>query len=439
MIESKTITELRIDPSDTAAILKFLTAIKGFKQASEEFKTPRKLGLNPFSFPFKDREVSLHTAYKLFARRLALRKRVTPDQAATKDANPLFALQAAPGGGKSTFLDELAALREDDLNALCTLERRDRRVDTGRDKGKEKEGTRGEERQSVNIFEAVANSIYVPEEVMDEMRAILKNSIPVCITFNATSPVSHFEESLALSERLALRILWSYFFSQLELEFESFLKQCLSSMERLPAIGEAIACVRFHGGNDRSVLLCVDEFILAGDFVKADKNEKLKLLISQVCAVMGSHGPEEFNFIVSTLDAAPVVNATSTDSKRPLYWVPLPPLTQSSAEELFAPLLRDLAQARLETIQMVIADCGGHPRTLEALFDILSNNVVRDLTPAAQILDLLSEQPVVKAAQQAHFEAAKVNTRANPHALKKKGGEGLSFLLSSLAGWQCVF
>ncbi len=376
--------------------------MKGFKQASEEFKTPYKLSHNEFNFPFKDREESLHTAYKLFARRLALRKGVGRDQAATKDANPLVALQAGPGGGKSMFLDELAALREEDLNALCTLGRRN--------KGKKKEGIRGEERQRVRVLETVANSIIVPEEAMDEMRDILKNSIPVCITFNGTSPVSQFEKNVYLSDRLALRILWSYFFSQLD--FVPFLKKCLSSMKWLPTIGEAIACVRFHGGNDRSVLLCVDEFIMAAGYHdQADKDEVLKLLISSVYAALRSHGPEEFNFIVSTLDAAPVV---STYTWRPLDWVPLTPLTQSSAEELFTPLLRDLSQERLEKIWMVIADCGGHPRTLEALFHILNEDpAVRDLTPA-QILDLLTKHPVVNSVQQVPFEAVKVNYRATP-------------------------
>ncbi|CAG8442782.1 3543_t:CDS:2 [Funneliformis caledonium] len=99
-----------------------------------------------------------------------------------KRYNPLCALQSAPGGGKSFFLDELAALKSNDLNGFFQQEN------------------------------------YKNDEAKT-FRGILENSIPICITYNSGSSSDYEYADKEPVRGLALRILWSYFFDAQKLSW----------------------------------------------------------------------------------------------------------------------------------------------------------------------------------------------------------------------------
>ena len=64
------------------------------------------------------RDEAMKEAYKVMATRL--QERAWSKDECDRRTNPLAATLATPGGGKSFFLDELAALRHDDLEKLCS-------------------------------------------------------------------------------------------------------------------------------------------------------------------------------------------------------------------------------------------------------------------------------------------------------------------------------
>jgi len=324
-----------------------------------------------------DRRETFQTTYKAFTERLFLRERCGNESLSkeVKEANPLIALQAAPGGGKSYFLDLLAKLRTEDIDKFCTYKVQKRTI----------------------------NKKYV-----HRMRDILKSSVAVCVTFNGKSPLTDTEKKRGeMLERLYLRVLHSYFFTS-QMPFSTFVKDMLELSLDFNAV---LRCIRYHSQILRklqdppSILLCVDELIRAADdFLPLDPHSPLTPegtkalvgLLHQVCAITDEQGPDMLNLVVSTLDLAPVVGVT-TGSQRPVRWIPLPALTQISAEGLFVPLLTGVTNERRRQLQLCISDCAGHPRTLEHLYGILKDSVtyLHHARPAA-ILDVLADQQVLQ-------------------------------------------
>lgn len=68
-------------------------------------------------FERKDRDESLKRFYDLLAKRQSDRK--TAGNSNDRKLNPLICVYAAPGAGKSFFLDEVAKLSIEDLDKLC--------------------------------------------------------------------------------------------------------------------------------------------------------------------------------------------------------------------------------------------------------------------------------------------------------------------------------
>ena len=405
----------RIDPSDKNQLLEFLRDLKPDKR----FDKPLKLAMNLHEFEPKNREETFRETYKAFTERLQKRAQLAGDHQASevKEANPLVALQAAPGGGKSYFLDLLAQLRKEDIQQYCNAqmpqkekekenEHQENEKEGNDDKGKEKEKAEGE----------------TIEGYFRQMRDILSHSIPICVSFNGKSPITDQEHKQQdMLGRLTLRMLHSYFFS--DLPFTQFVTKCYSEMTSLPAFEDALQCIRNHweslGKTGSSILLCVDELIrAAADLTPAEPKsplspegiQKLVGLLHQACATLDKQGPEKLNLVVTTLDVAPIVGAT-TGSQRPVKWIPLPPLTQCSAEALFVPLLRKVPAVRRRELQLCIADCAGHPRTLESLFTILKESrVYLEHAKLPLILEQLSNQHALQlSAHGAPFEVVEVS------------------------------
>jgi len=131
-----------------------------------------QLALNKANFQRKDRDDALIETYTYMAERRILRQqeaeRAKEGNRAPKtndrQCNPLVALQATTGAGKSLFEDELGALRLADLE-LCTD---------------------------------------------PETKSVLQNSVAVAITYNAGSPFNKRVDAQDPEAGLALRALHRY-------------------------------------------------------------------------------------------------------------------------------------------------------------------------------------------------------------------------------------
>ncbi len=336
-------TETKINPSNIDALLAFMKSDPAVLPEHRFGKDQIFLSANEARFPRKGRNEALKIVYGEFAKRYHHRHE-SPERAAVKEFNPLVALQAAPGGGKSFFLDELCKLEEKDLSSLC-----------------EDEAT----------------------------REMLRNSVVLCVTFNSsTGYISTLDECEfevgRLDFGLAARMLWSYFISTQETSWPLFVKRLCSQLTRPPNMEEAYQCIRQHC--QRPILLCVDELLRASRLHDPD-SPVVRTILTAIGQLLSND--TEFNAIVSTLDASPV-RREHTSSGRRIAWVPLPALHLLDAISLFKDVLssQDLSSQGRRCIKLCISDCNGHPRSLERLAVTLNNS--RGLALAGDYVSIMN-------------------------------------------------
>lgn len=265
-------------------------------------------------------------------------------------ANPLAAVQAAPGGGKSFFLDELAALRKEDITSYSRPHK--------------------------------AN-----EECLQwtAINRTLLRSVAVSITYNSDSPY-YKAVDCEPSHGLALRMLWAYFMRQ-ESSWPEFCELCIAHLSRLPTPHQALAAILRHRKSD-PVLLCVDELIKA-TLVKAEVQDAAQSVVYEVGVLLSHFGYDQFNAIVTTLDFRPL-REEGTRLGRPIAWVSLPSLALKGALSLFKPLWSGLNYRRRLVLAMCVSDCNGHPRSLEYLYRLLrTDRSARHSKPYTVIMDTL--------------------------------------------------
>ncbi|RHZ53390.1 hypothetical protein Glove_442g7 [Diversispora epigaea] len=327
------------------SIVEFLEKQKGIKN---DFTKLHELCMNEFKFVREGRDDAIYQTYDyIFDRHCKIRKRLSEDKnISDKSLYPLPALQSAPGGGKSFFLDELASLKSEDLDRYFQL----------KISNLEKEGKSVEKQQYV-------------KEAMD----ILHNSIGISITYNGNSPYDCDIDGI-LQKGLVMRILWSYFFNANKLDWNSFCKKFRKYFYSLDTL-TAIQSIIYH--SKKSIFLCVDETmkILSNDYANVGN---VRILLNELYKPYQalSHSDKKFHFVVSTLDALNIFD-TQTGSQRPIIWIPLRRLTLSESFKLFnkiteTPNYHD--NRRLFVIKKCIADCNGHPRTLEKFYHLLFND-----------------------------------------------------------------
>ncbi|RHZ53525.1 hypothetical protein Glove_441g114 [Diversispora epigaea] len=235
-----------------------------------------------------------------------------------KQLYPLPALQSAPGGRKSFFLDELASLKSEDLGRYLQLKL----------SNLEKEGKRGEKRRKATVYGNIRRG-------------------------------------------LVMRILWSYFFNASKLGWNIFCKKFREYFDSLDTL-TAIQSIIHH--SKKSVFLCIDETmkILSGDHANIGNIEILLNELYKPYHTL-SYSNSKFHFVVSTLDAINIF-----DTQRPIIWIPLRRLALSESIKLFNKITENLNNHnnhhRLFVIKKCIADCNGHPRTLEKFYQLLSGD-----------------------------------------------------------------
>ncbi|CAG8564490.1 12800_t:CDS:2 [Funneliformis mosseae] len=251
---------------------------------------------------------------------------------ADKQSHPLFAFQSAPGGGKSFFFDELASLKGEDINMISHY---------------------------------LENKYPHQDIIVKEVINMIRNSISICITYNGSSSDGNMD---GIQKGLIMRILWSYFFDENKLTYGAFCKKFREYFDSLDTY-TAIDSIIYHSG--KSVLLCIDETMRVLQNGHEDLINLKKLLDELYIPYRDfSKSVNKFYFVVSTLDTLNVWN-TQTDSQRPVHWISLRRLVLSESANLFCTLTKGLDEKRLFVINKCIADCNGHPRTLEYFYKVL--------------------------------------------------------------------
>lgn len=247
-----------------------------------------------------------------------------------RQANPLVALQSAPGGGKSAMLDTLALMS--------------------------------------------SKGLWAPEHCPDDgMRAILNGSVPVPITYNSGSEVDLDSYDANISTGLAVRILHSFFIDSAVMAIDQFwalFPKGLPEGAALTAVTAVRACLlaaEQETGTKRGVLLLVDEI------AKLLHRKPDAALLTTLCGLLDTLHSDEFNLVCTTLDSV-MFKAKLTGSGRSIEWAPLPALTVAEAETLMLRALQraDATAAALPPeVRITISDAAGHPRSLQFVLEAM--------------------------------------------------------------------
>ncbi|GBC00031.1 hypothetical protein RclHR1_37100001, partial [Rhizophagus clarus] len=341
------------------SIVKFLTEGENEEWIKTDFRKPNRLCANKFRFERKGREDSFHKAYASIMEQYqtvqcGLEYSITGID--DKLFFPLFALQSAPGGGKSYFLDEFASLKEDDLDDFL------RRC------------------QHENFHYDDAKFI------TDQLR----DSVSICISYNGISSYNATIAGDGDEIGLVMRIIWSYFFDGKKLSWNSFYIKFKGKFDSLDIL-TTIKSIILHSG--KSVLLCVDEIMKIDN---EDHSSVVNLLNNLYIPYKDLMLKEKvFKFIVSTLDASLLQDTQTTALGRPISWIPLRKLEFSESTALFSKFIEELEENadRVFIIKKCISDCNGHPRTLESLYSLLNGNktILKTANFAAIIEMLISK------------------------------------------------
>ncbi|CAG8437207.1 9361_t:CDS:2, partial [Funneliformis caledonium] len=319
------------DLSSPESIVRFFTEeYENKKLIKTDFTKPYQLCDNKCAFKREGRDDALCQTYDYIYDRYC--NLSSAKSLADKQLHPLFALQSAPGGGKSFFFDELASLKGEDINMISHY---------------------------------LENKYPHQDIIVKEVINMIRNSISICITYNGSSSDGNMD---GIQKGLIMRILWSYFFDENKLTYGAFCKKFREYFDSLDTY-TAIDSIIYHSG--KSVLLCIDETMRVLQNGHEDLINLKKLLDELYNPYRDfSKSVNKFYFVVSTLDTLNVWN-TQTDSQRPVHWISLRRLVLSESANLFCTLTKGLDEKRLFVINKCIADCNGHPRTLEYFYKVL--------------------------------------------------------------------
>ena len=260
---------------------------------------------------------SLRDVAAAFAEREGLKARAGAS-AGDRLANPLVALQSAPGGGKSAMLDTAGLLS--------------------------------------------AHGLWTEEHCEDEeMRGILNRSVPITVTFNSGSDPDFSNYDADVQTGLALRILHSFFVDPTAMRLSALARLLPAGPLSVDlAIETCILAAERETGAKRGVLLLVDEIVM---MLEKEQGAPLLPLLGRLLDTFPS---EQLNLVCTTLDAV-MLNKEEMRSGRRIRWARLPALPQAAAEGLF---VRALAAAALPpAVRMTISDAAGHPRSLQYVLE----------------------------------------------------------------------
>jgi len=245
----------------------------------------------------------------------------------------------------------------------------------------------------------------------------LERCIPIPVTYNSFCAPSGLESNLSLEHSLICRMLYRYsilrlppnvpplgipsvfcfaavpvqlthalppptsYFCWANVPFDKFFQsfcRVAPEFDFVSTLDQVVSAI----GNDgqQPVFLAVDELMKATAI-----SRDVMPLLTYIGSVLDNR--PSFHAMVSSLDPDVVGNITAS-SGRPVRWVPLSPMSYKHSIEAVAkhglqfvvnkgtmehPELveRSLESEECRAVRAVIADCNGHPRSLEAALDIL--------------------------------------------------------------------
>jgi len=169
----------------------------------------------------------------------------------------------------------------------------------------------------------------------EEMRKILQHStIAVTVTYNSGTPFTDYIDKEYPKAGLALRVLFSYYFSD-KSNWEEFSESAKDIAKSL-TLEKALNCIRYGSKQSLGVFLLVDELIKCNESNEQNSNGPTNVdkVLSEIGACLNLFPSERFKCIVSTLDIRPIMRIHS-GSGRPIHWILLEPFTIVEAMELF--------------------------------------------------------------------------------------------------------
>jgi hypothetical protein len=235
-----------------------------------------------------------------------------------RQTNPIQAVFAAPGGGKSRFLDQLA------------------------------------------------------DAVRGIGESCLRGSVVLPISYNGVVGTPSSVDKRAGTPHdfgLAARILWSHFAERGvdAYQFSRFFRHMLEAVPDMDHF-QAVEAVMGHQGTDR-VLLLVDELIKT-EQVAEDRPFGILSTIGELLDTFIG-----FNAVVASLKPSPIIRQKSAMG-RSARWVPLAPFTLRESLEIMQPALEKHAHlGKGDVLRMLVSDVGGHPRGLEVLAGALDKHL----------------------------------------------------------------
>ena len=180
---------------------------------------------------------------------------------------------------------------------------------------------------------------------------------------------------------LALRILFSALIRCAGISFGKFWREYFPLGSTLD-VRTAIECCQLAlcrlAPARRGILLLVDESV---KLAHASGPASATRMLMALGLLLDSHDSSKLNVVCSTLDA-PLLNSLWTSSGRAISYVPLPELSQGTAEAMFATALATTSSLP-PSVRIAISDCSGHLRTLEHLLQ-----AARDASPRFELGDL---------------------------------------------------
>jgi len=265
-----------------------------------------------------------------------LSSRLASAPSSSQKSNPVIATQAAPGVGKSYFLDYLCQISLGEISAAS--------IDLERSPG-------------LDFFES---ALCIP------------------ITFNGLTSIRSSEASVTARESFYARLFYSCFFTQ-STPFDLLLSIFLRSVKEaklapFAVIREAIFAAAKEAQRS-SVFLLVDELMKSGGaFAGADPSQlnapRVRETLAEIGDLLDFFPANEFGAVVTSLVHYPLVSL-NTSSGRPINWIPLRRATVKESLDLFPTQYEDDDFNR--SVQWCAVDCGGHFQSLRCLREAIKD------------------------------------------------------------------
>ncbi|KAH3744903.1 hypothetical protein Pelo_13712 [Pelomyxa schiedti] len=258
-----------------------------------------------------------------------------------RQKNPLCAACGAPGTGKSRLLVQISQYMGDFVASHKA------------NSGEESHDMGSAVAQNREISTTTTSTIQCDSRrVIPEL---VQSWVPVLISFGNVTPWS----GTSASRGLVLRLLCSHFVEAAYYrQFEEWLG---AKLDNVPVIWAIEVILRSTG--KKCIFLGVDEIMKTLDYYQ-------KILVEIGVLLDTYDGTNEQGWrvfaLVTSLDAS-CFKMIATSSGRTIHWVPLTALKLNDSVSLFESMSNEIKTNA--TVQCIISDCGGHPRSLEEKLD----------------------------------------------------------------------